>query len=67
MDYYKQIDNALSKYEKGRYIEQNISWICSRIDWCYRFRKITPKQKDELVERVLLVMNSYTTGYEDFS
>ena len=58
-DYYNEIDKALKSYEDCKpYHIHDIDWICNRIGWCWKFRHITPEQKDELCDRAIAVMDS---------
>lgn len=50
-DYYSEINDALMRYECGKYRTHPFSWITDRIVWCWRFKKISSAQKDELCER----------------
>ena len=57
-DYYKEINEALLSYEDYKpWHDKSISWICDRIDWCWKFKHITEKQMEELADRVCKVMN----------
>ena len=57
-DYYAEIDTALQSYEHCKsWHDKSISWICDRIDWCWKFRHITEKQMEELAERACKVMD----------
>lgn len=57
-DYYAEIDTALQSYESCKsWHGKSIHWICNRIDWCWKFRHITERQMEELVDRVCEVMN----------
>ena len=57
-DYYAEIDKALRSYENNKpWHDKSIEWICGRIDWCWKFRHMTEKQMEELVERVCAVMH----------
>jgi len=56
-DYYTEINKALISYEQYKpYHTHKIEWITNRIDWCWRWRKITEEQMNELVDRVIAVM-----------
>lgn len=58
-DYYNEIDKALKSYEQYKpYHSKNIEWICNRITWCFKFRKISAEQMDELADRSILILNS---------
>lgn len=59
MKFYNQIDTALKSYEDFKpYHQKSVEWITNRIDWCWKFRKITHDQMVELVDRVIAVMNN---------
>lgn len=56
-NYYEEINKALKSYEEYKpWHEKDISWICDRIDWCWKFRKITKEEMIELVNRICKVM-----------
>lgn len=58
-NYYNDIDKAIKFYEDCRlYHTHDIDWICNRIDWCWKFRKITSDQKDQLCDRIISIMNN---------
>ena len=55
--FYDEIDKALQSYEYYRpYHVRKIDWICNRIDWCWRWRKISKEQMEELCDRAIAVM-----------
>ena len=59
MKYYNEIDKALKSYENFKpYHEKNIDWICNRIDWCWKWRKITEKQMEELAARATAILDA---------
>ena len=56
-NYYKEIDEAIKSYEEGKpYQTKSIGWICDRIDWCWKWKKITKAQLEELADRIIKVM-----------
>lgn len=56
-DYSAQLNTALTEYENRRpYKQYSIDWICDRIDWCWKWKKITEKEKDSFCERIVKVM-----------
>jgi len=58
-DYYKEINDALISYEEFKsYHQHSIDWITDRIDWCWKFRKITKDQMEELCDRVIKIIES---------
>ena len=62
IDYYKQIDEALKSYENFKpYHRFNIEWICNRIDWAWRFRRINHEQMEELADRATKVLEDLRT------
>ena len=55
--FYDEIDKALQSYENYKpYHTRNIEWISNRISWCWKWRKITRKQMEELCDRVIKVL-----------
>lgn len=58
-DYYKEIDKVLKRYEEHKpYFDKNIDWAANRIDWCWRWRKITKEQMEELADRVIKIFKN---------
>lgn len=58
-DYYSEIDKALKSYEEYKpYHQYSIDWITDRIDWCWKFKKITEDQMTELADRIIKVMKA---------
>ena len=55
--FYDEIDKALQSYEGYKsYHTRNIEWISNRISWCWKWRKITREQMEELCDRVIKVL-----------
>lgn len=51
--YYEQIDKALKSYEEYKpWHEKSVDWICDRIDWSWKWRKISESEMVELTSRV---------------
>ena len=51
-DYYAEIDKELKSYEEGRtWHNKSMDWLANRIDWCWKWRKITEAQMVELAGR----------------
>lgn len=58
INYYEQINNAIKSYEDCKpYHKYSIEWITDRIDWCWKFRKISSEQLTELSNRIINIMN----------
>jgi len=56
-DYSAQLNTALTEYENCKpYKQYSIDWICDRIAWCWKWKKITEKEKDNFCERIVKVM-----------
>lgn len=56
-DYYAEIDKVLVEYETFKpYHTRDIDWACNRIDWAYKWRKITQKQMEELADRAVKIL-----------
>lgn len=50
--YYEEINKALLSYEEYKpYHTKTIDWIANRIDWAWKWRKITKEQMVELATR----------------
>ena len=50
-DFYGEINKVLTDYEtKGR-SDKNMDWAANRIDWCWKWKKITKEQMEELADR----------------
>ena len=55
--FYNEIDKALQSYENYKpYHSRKIEWISNRISWCWKWRKITKEQMEELCDRVIKVL-----------
>lgn len=54
---YFKLDKAIRDYEEFHYPEHKISWITNRISWAWKFRKISEKEKDSLIERIINIMS----------
>ena len=56
-DYYKEIAIVLSEYENYKpYHTKDIDWACNRIDWCWKWKKITEEQMEELANRAVAIL-----------
>jgi hypothetical protein len=51
--WYEGIDINLKRLEEGRYALRPIEWVADRIAWCWKWRKITEEEMNELTERVI--------------
>ena len=59
-NYYKEIDKELKSYEENEpYHAKTITWICDRIDWAWKWRKITKEEMEELTNRVCICLMNY--------
>ena len=55
--YYTQINDALASYENHKpYHTKTMDWICDRIDWAWKWRKITEQQMVELAGRATKIL-----------
>lgn len=57
-DYYADIDKALTRLEQGKYAIHSIDWCISRIDWAWKWRKITKEQMEELSDRCCTLLDT---------
>lgn len=57
MDYAKQLDRAIKQYEECRpWKEHSIDWICDRVSWCWKWKKISEWDKDDFCDRIIRIM-----------
>ena len=55
-NYYEEIDKVLKEYENYKpYHTRNIDWACNRIDWCWKWKKITKEEMEELADRATAI------------
>lgn len=56
-DYYFEIDKVLKEYEEYKpYHTKDIDWACNRIDWAWKWRKISKTQMEELADRATQIL-----------
>lgn len=57
-DYYNEIDKVLIEYEECKnWHTKNINWAADRICWCWKWKKITKEQMEELADRVTAIFD----------
>ena len=56
--YETQIEKAISEYENYPYRTHSMDWIINRIDWCWKWRKISTQKKDEFCNRVITILEN---------
>lgn len=62
--FYDEINKALLSYEEYRnYHPRKISWITDRIYWCWKWKKISKEQMEELCDRAIIIMESGNYDY----
>lgn len=55
-NYYAEIDEVISEYENGKsWHIRDIDWAANRVDWCWKWRKITKEQMEELANRITAI------------
>lgn len=55
-NYYSEIDKVLRSYEEHKpWHEKSIGWCVDRVDWCWKWRKISEKQMEELADRITVI------------
>ena len=55
--YYQQINKALLSYENHKpYHDKTMDWICDRIDWAWKWRKISENEMIELASRATEIL-----------
>ena len=55
-DYYKQLDGGVRMFEQCGYCPVKIEVVTDKIVWCWKWKKITEQQKNELCDRMVEVM-----------
>lgn len=55
---YIKIDKALTRLEQGKYATYSVDWCIGRIDWAWKWRKITKEQMEELAERACALLDA---------
>ena len=55
MTVYQKIDKALKQHENYKYYERSLESIADYIDWAWKWKKITEKEKDDVVERICIL------------
>ena len=58
MTVYEKIDHALKQHEQHKYAERSLDSIAGYLDWAWKWRKITEDQKNELVDRWLVLYDA---------
>lgn len=57
--YYDQIDKAIKSYEQFMPCHSmGADKICDKIDWCWKWRKISQDQMHNLVDRIVYLMDN---------
>lgn len=60
-DYYTELDTALEAYEKHKpWHPMSMDKITDRISWCWKWRKITKEQMEELADRAIKIFEDKT-------
>ena len=61
MTVYQKIDRVLKQHENHKYYERSLESIASYIDWAWKWRKISEKEKDEVCDRICALYNKELT------
>lgn len=62
-NYYAEIDNTLTAIELDKYAPHSLDWCADRVDWCWKWRKITHEQMVELADRVCSCYDAERMSY----
>ena len=58
-NYYEEINKVLKSYEDGKpYHTKNMEWAANRIDWAWKWRKITREEMEELTDRAIAIFDN---------
>jgi len=55
MTVYQKIDRVLKQHENHKYAERSLDSIASYIDWAWKWRKISEKEKNEVCDRICIL------------
>lgn len=57
--FYTDIDKVLKEYEDYKpYHTKDIDWVCNRIEWCWKWKKITKEEMEELADRATAILDN---------
>jgi hypothetical protein len=57
--YYNEINKVVTEYENGKsYHVRNIDWAADRVVWCWKWRKISKEQMEELADRITAIFDN---------
>ena len=58
-NYYEEINEVLKSYEDRKsYHTKNMEWVANRIDWAWKWRKITREEMEELTDRAISIFDN---------
>ena len=58
-NYYEEINEVLKSYEDRKpYHTKNMDWVANRIDWAWKWRKITREEMEELTDRAISIFDN---------
>ena len=55
MTVYQKIDRVLKQHENHKYAERSLESIANYIDWAWKWRKLSEKEKDEVCDRICVL------------
>jgi len=55
MTVYQKIDRILKQHENHKYAERSLESIANYIDWAWKWRKLSEKEKDEVCDRICVL------------
>lgn len=55
MTTYEKIDKWLKEHETKPYQAKSLDSIADYIEWAWKFRKITEEEKNEVVDRIIVL------------
>ena len=56
--FYNQIDEVLISYEEHKpYHTKDMDWACNRIEWAWKWKKISFKEMEALADRACKILN----------
>ena len=65
-DYYKQLDEAIRRFENLQYPLLKISYISDKLLWCAKFKHLTDEQIYSLQNRLLALIDGDNLDFYEY-
>ena len=54
----KKLSHIMDRMESNQYVPYNCSYVCDRIWWLWKWRKISMEQMESLAKRITYLMDN---------